>query len=446
MKKFTCIFLLMVCLGQLHAQSGSLFGVVFKNYYSQVPDPFNPGQTFDQFDSATIRLGILNLNSGFVANQGNNTYKQFINLTGAAINPYTNTYTFLGTPNLNTIDLSTGTIVNQVPLSNPLGESYFDNFRFNQSDTTMYGLARRYIQDPNGPFGTGEIFLSKVNTTTGVITQLTTTSMGQGFAYAGSAIDPYEMVYYFSSGSTLVGLDLYDGSIYSEVPFGLPAGALFANFTYSCADTALYGLVNQRFYTTVPDPFFPGDSMQVLDSSTVKLGKIDPNTGVITILSPYSVAPQAGYSLNAGSAIDPSTLTYYYSNGSHLVGISLVTGLRTSYLPFSFATGDYFNLMRNTENCYSALARRKNVGTSIAPEAIFAVSVYPNPTNDILQVSSSESIRYLEITATDGKTLFTSKSGEIARGLDISGLAPGMYLVKVVFQNEQSVVRKWVKS
>lgn len=446
MKRSILISLLLLSMGTIQAQSGLLYGMVAKNYYSQVPDPSNPGQTYQQFDSATIRLGSLNLNTGLVSNQGINTYRQFINLTGAAINPYDNTYIFLGVATMNTLDLSTGAIANAVPLSNPLGDSYFDNFRFNQSDSTLYGLARRYIPDPNGgPFGTGEIFLGKANTITGEITQLSTTSVGQGFALAGSAIDPYEMVYYFSSGSSLVGLDLYDGSVYSDVPFGLPAGAMFANFTYSCADTALYGLVLQSFYSYVPDPFFPGNTIQVFDSSTVKLGRINPNTGSIAIISPYSVVAQAGFSLNAGSAIDPGSMTYYYSNGSHLVGISLITGLRTSYLPFSYEMGDIFNLMRNTENCYQALARRKKTTTSVEPEIQARVSVYPNPANDLLQISSSETIRRVEITSVDGKTLYSLAAEDVTRGLDLTGLAPGVYLVKVVLQNEQAVVRKWVK-
>jgi hypothetical protein len=204
-------------------------------------------------------------------------------------------------------------------------------------------------------------------------------------------------------------------------------------------------LVLQSFYSYVPDPFFPGNTIQVFDSSTVKLGRINPNTGSIAIISPYSVVAQAGFSLNAGSAIDPGSMTYYYSNGSHLVGISLITGLRTSYLPFSYEMGDIFNLMRNTENCYQALARRKRTTTSVEPEIQARVSVYPNPANDLLQISSSETIRRVEITSVDGKTLYSLAAEDVTRGLDLTGLAPGVYLVKVVLQNEQAVVRKWVK-
>ncbi|TAE46992.1 MAG: T9SS C-terminal target domain-containing protein [Bacteroidetes bacterium] len=444
MKKLACAALLMFCMNAIYAQSGNLFGIVSKNYYSQVPDPNSPGQTYEQFDSATIRLGSLNPNSGFVTNLGNYTYQKAINLTGAALDPYNGTFIFIGGSDIVTFDLTTGAIVNQAALSNPLGASFFDNFRFNHSDSTMYGLARRYIPDTLTGLGTTEMFLAKANTTTGELTQFVTPSVGQGFAYAGSAIDPYEMVYYFSSGYSLVGLDLYDGSIYNQIPFGLNPGTMFDNFAYSCADTSLYGLIRQTYVSYLFDPTL-GDSILVYDSTTVKLGKINPATGAISVVSPYTVA-QGGYSINAGAAIDPNTMTYYYSNGTHVIGISMITGLLASSVPFSFAMGDYFNLMRNTENCYSAQARRKNGSTSVSPDADFAVSMYPNPGRDLLQVSSSQIIRSVEIAAADGKSLLSSGVDALARGIDISDLAPGMYVVKVVLQNQQTVVRKWIKN
>jgi hypothetical protein len=68
---------------------------------------------------------------------------------------------------------------------------------------------------------TGAVFLAKLNTTNGIITEISPTSVGQGFALAGSAIDPYQMVFYYSTGSNLVGLDLYDGSIFSNAPISV---------------------------------------------------------------------------------------------------------------------------------------------------------------------------------------------------------------------------------
>jgi hypothetical protein len=76
-------------------------------------------------------------------------------------------------------------------------------------------------------------------------------------------------------------------------------GFAFGNFTYSCVDTSLYGLVRQNYFSYQPDPFSPGDSTMVLDSSSVKLGRVDPATGIVTTISPVTM-PYGGYSVNGG--------------------------------------------------------------------------------------------------------------------------------------------------
>jgi hypothetical protein len=67
--------------------------------------------------------------------------------------------------------------------------------------------------------------------------------------------------------------------------------------------------------------------------------------------------PQGGYSLNAGAAIDPDALIYYYNNGSNLIGVSLITGTVVSVVTLAFEDGMYFDLMRNFENCNNGLCR-----------------------------------------------------------------------------------------
>jgi hypothetical protein len=270
--------------------------------------------------------------------------------------------------------------------------------------------------------------------------------VAQGFALAGSAIDPYQMVFYFSLGSSLLGLDIYDGSVYSDVPIVNPEGIYFDNFTYSCADTTIYGLVRKNFYTTIFDPGFPDFPIEVLDSSTVRLGKIDPNTGIVTIISPSTVT-QGGYSLNSGAAIDPETLTFYYNTGDNLVGVSLVTGEMTSSTPFVFEEGQYFDLMRNFQNCYTASARRSSPLLSGTPSLVDAGSVYifPNPASDRLNIQSSESIRCIEILSTDGKIVTAFYNPAANPALDISALLPGMYFVKIITNSDQMSVKKLVK-
>ena len=428
------------------AQSGNLFGIVRKNYYSTVYDPIDSSIIFQQFDSATIRLGNLDLSNGAVSNISTTAYNEPVNLTGAALNPYDNTFNFIGYADIISFDLSSGAILHRATLNNPIAASYFDNFRFNNSDSTMYGLARRTIYDSTTMMNTGEVYLAKINTLTGTITQISSTSVAQGYAMSGSAIDPYQMVYYFSTGSTLMGIDIYNGAIFSNPSIQLPAQTYFDNFTYSCADSTIYGLVRQNFFSYVLDTLFPGDSVAVLDSATLRLGKIDPNTGVVTIVSPTTV-DQGGYSLNAGSVVDPSTMTYYYSNGAAIVGVSLASGAMVSNNNFNFADGDYFDLMRNFGNCIAATAVRTNSGSTGISETIGfgSISIFPNPANGFIQIETDEILKSVDIISLDGKHVSGLSGASVKNRIDISSLSSGIYFLKAVSGNGQAAFMRFVK-
>jgi hypothetical protein len=447
MNKLTLIGFLLMVVNHLTAQVNTeLTGIVRKNYFSTVFDPLDSTITYQQFDSATVRLGNANMLTGLVTNAGNFAYNGAINLTGAALNPYENTYIFIGESDMITFSLVSGNIINQVPLSNPIAPSYFDNFRFNNADSTMYGLARRNYYDTLTMTSYGEMFLSKANTNTGLITEISPASIGQGFALAGSAIDPYQMVYYFSSGSNLIGLDIYNGTIYSNAPIALPSDAYFDNFTYSCADSAIYGLVRQNYISYIPIPFSPGDSMAVLDSATVRLGKIDPNNGVVTIISPSAIT-MGGYSLNASSAIDPNTMTFFYGTGSDLIGVSLITGLLVSNNVLNFIDGEYFDLMRNFDNCRTASAIRTDPGLSGIPsvESASEIQIYPNPATTFINFDSKKSIHTIQILSLSGKVVAKFENVSRNSGVEISTLAPGMYFVKMENNDDSIVVKKIVK-
>jgi hypothetical protein len=329
--------------------------------------------------------------------------------------------------------------LNRVTISNPLADSYFDNFRFNNSDSSLYGLARRY----NASTSTGEVFLAKINTTTGVITQISPTSVAQGYALAGSAINPYEMVYYFSTGANLLGLDLYTGELYSTTPIQSIDGIMFDNFSYSCSDTALYGLIRKNYFSTDYDSIICLPIVK-LDSATVRLGKINLTTGAISIISPNSVLA-GGYSLNAGSTIDPITNTYYFSNGDQLIGVDINSGLSVSQPNISFNNGMYFDLMRNFGDCKNALRMRQNpMMTSISKvNDSSELSLFPNPANDFVQLNLDPSNHLISITDLMGKTVFSIQSnGNSQLQIPVSQLPEGMYIVSVEGVNYSKLVVK----
>jgi len=446
MKKILVLILLFVTL-QLQAQiSDNLFGIVRKNYYSIVVNPTDSTITYEQFDSATVRLGVTDPSEGFVYNFESNTYTMPVNLTGAALNPYSNSFIFIGSNNINTLNLATGILSNSVPLNNPIAASYFDNFRFNNADSTMYGLARRNVYDPATMSYVGQVFLAKANTQTGLITQISPISVGFGFALAGSAIDPYQMVYYYSTGARLVGLDIYDGSIFSSVPIQITDGINFDNFTYSCADTALYGLIRQNYFSYQKNPIDSLNPIQVLDSTTIKLGRIDPKTGIVTTISPRSLM-QGGYTLNGGSAIDPGTMTYYFNRGNAIVGVSLITGEVESNKVLSFEDGQYFDLMRNFENCISASAFRARKGSTGITKNLKdeTVEIFPNPNQGKFSISSSFSIKSISINTTAGKQLFQQDFGSNQIDIDLSTFNEGIYIINLTGENGQLVSKKLAK-
>jgi hypothetical protein len=441
------IFLLTICIAifsSTYAQiSGTTFGVVRNNYYSDVIDPFDSTFIYQQLDSTSIRLGKIDHATGTVTPIGAELMNESVNLTGAALNPYDSTYIFMGASEMLTLSLTDGEVLNRVTISNPLADSYFENFRFNNSDSTLYGLARRFYTDPITSESNGEVYLAKINTTTGVISQISPTSVVQGYALAGSAINPYEMVFYFSTGSNLIGLDLYSGEVYRNLPIQNFDGIVFDNFSYSCSDTALYGLIRKNYFSTEFDSII-GFPIEILDSATVRLGKINLTTGDISIVSPYSIV-SGGYSLNAGSTIDPSTNTYYFSNGYQLIGVNIFTGIATTSPILNFEEGMYFDLMRNFGDCRNALRMRQDPATTAISNAnpSSALQLFPNPANDFIYLQLDQLNHLISITDLTGKTVTSIQSnGNTQLQIPVNILTEGLYLVSIDSERHAKLIVK----
>ncbi len=429
MKKIITSLLVIAGFSAYAQNNNTIFGIVRQNYYTYTFNPVDSSIISQQFDSSALRLGTINPTTGYVSNQGSFAFSESINLTGASLNPYENSFVFIGANNINTLNLTDGTLTASSGLSNPNGQGYFDNFRFNNADSIMYGLSRRNYTNPNTGQVTGAVYLAKANTTTGVITEISTSPVAQSFALAGSVVDPHQMVYYFSTGSNLIGIDIYDGSIFSNVPFINPNGIAFDNFTYSCADTSIYGLIRQNYFS----------ANQQFDSSTIKLGKINPNTGLVTEVSPYSIF-SGGYSLNAGSTIDPDGMIYYFGNGEAIIGVSLITGLVVSNQSYSFENGMYFDLMRNNQNCITARADRfANFATTNAVKnEAENFSVYPNPSTGVFTFKDTKNLNSMEVYSILGEKILSQTN---QKTINLNGFSKGVYFARV----NGGVVLKLVK-
>jgi hypothetical protein len=396
------------------AQSNYIYGVMR-----------TPGQGTN-VAAGTIRLGKLDVSNGALTAVSPNSLASVISATGAALDPITQTYFFQTQTEFVAVNMLDGLPSAQNAMSNPIAPSYFDNYRFNTSDSTIYGLARRSTSTGLGQVN-GELYLATIDPATGVITQISPQSVGQMYAVQGSAINPHEMVYYYSNQGKIIGLDLYNGQVYSEQTITFPEGGLFFdNYTYNCADTTIYGLI--RTSTTIPNVPY--------------LGKIDPQTGVVTRVSQQPL-PYNSYTINGSSTIDPDNGVYYFSallpqGGYAVAGVSVTTGLvvfEQLITPQGAASSAlYFDLLRHPSDCFEAAPERLNPngnGAGLTGISKSALKVAPNPFEQQFTVTSAELIEAITLRDAQGKVVMHQAANSKSLEMETASLQSGVYFLEV---------------
>lgn len=425
-------------------------GILRANYFSSYFDS-TLMMNIEVLDSSTIRLGSIDPSTGLVSNVGNLEYTSGVNLTGATIDPYLNRYYIGKGTNFLTFDINTGAIINDVPVYGSLPSSAFQNFRYNNSDSTIYGMV------PNNFYSTyfdstlmteievldsTQIRFASLNPSTGEYTIIGNTSFSNLYTLAGNSIDPHQMLYYYSAVDTMIGIDLYTGAAYSTVPIQLPPYGIFENIAYSCIDTSIYGITRQNYVSTIFDSLFM-DYITVIDSTTFRLSKINPNTGEITFVSPANMG--YGGNLSGGSFIDPDSMIYYFSSGNQIVGVSLLTGLVVSSVQKTYpGNAMALDMMRSTQNCFGATRTRSNnvTGVNQFAKEIKHGSLYPNPAHSEISLIFSKPITRIEIIDGRGCIVLFSKEKTIS----ILDLPMGIYFAKVTDENGNFNAYKFVKN
>lgn len=380
------------------------------------------------------KAGSININTGYVNDVSTTFSEQSFNVAGGNFDPIqSKMYLMTGNSTFTTFNFNTGGITTIPYTTSFSGTTYFDNVSYSHSNNTLYGLVRPFSAN-NVSLG---VFFGKLNTTTGQVTTLSPNSIASGYQLAGTIIDPELMVYYFKTGPKFLGIDLYNGTIYSQPDIVYSSNDYdFSNFTYNCADNSIYGIVREM--TTIQMPNAP--SGVFIQHS--RLGKIDPATGIVTRVS-QTILPNLYYSVTAGATIDPSTNTFYCSDNTNLYGISTVTGIAVSTTPLVFENGNFVNFIANTNDCSGATASRLDPNlsnTTLDLKKNF--KIYPNPVSSILTIQSEKSIDTIEVFDAIGRLVLTKKS---TNTLDVSSLQSGTYLMKIGSQNSIESI-KFIKN
>jgi hypothetical protein len=404
MRSFSVLFVLIpfLSLGQL---GNTMYGLYRNN---------NP---------STVQLATIDPVTGIINVLGPNLANT-INLTGVSLNPYNYTYTYQDQDSWLSVDLSNGTLVNDVMVSLPNATGNFDNFKFNTSDTTMYGLFSQVLYNPITGVYSGDMRLATCDLSTGQVSLISPASVASSYVMAGSSIDPHLMVYYFISEGKLMGIDLYNGSIYTQPVISIPSGGdSFDNFAYSCVDTTMYGLIMNN-----------GVGVQ-------SLGKINATTGVVTALAtPLNFN---NYIMNGGATIDPINLIYYFETMDnnaqiYLVGLYLIDGSIVSNVMLP-PSGAYFDMARIDGDCYGATPSRLNPSLQLEESAL-SLSIAPNPSTDLVTVNSNSQIEYIRCYGMDGKIALEITMNGINQ-FSVKSLPTGLYMLEVRTAQSSQIVR-----
>lgn len=394
-------------------------------------------------NSTGVKLARINPTTGIVTDISTSYVSAGFSLSGSCLNPYNNTFTYFGGTVVNTLDITTGSSIASPSITMPSTAQYFQFPFFNNSDSTIYGLARGNIYDSTTMTNIGSMYLATIDPISGIVNQISSSSIGSGILMnTGYTVDPYMKIYYYADNpNSIKGIDMYTGSIYSNTTISRQV----SNIVYNCNDNTMYGLVNSNFFDTILDPDTLLPPIILLDSSALQLARIDMTTGNVTVLSAESVG--TAYSFNAGITIDPINNLYYYQGPGRLIGISLTTGDIVNNQIINNTTGaPYFDLMRHYQNCYYAESRRANTTSIQSLNNNLSMVIAPNPANDNITLITDhiDQIHSIQLLDMMGKSI-ASKSDLTSNTIDISNLATGPYIL-VVYTKTGAIERmKFIK-
>ena len=402
---------------------------IFKTFLIVLSFPFvslgqlgnNMYGLYRQLNPTSVTFVEMDPVNGIITPIGNPVLSNTINTTGVSLNPYNLSYSYQDEDSWLSISLQNGNILSDVVVNLPSATGDFNNFRFNTADSNMYGLYSQVIYNQTTGTYSGDMRLASCDLNTGLVSLVSPTSIATSYTMAGAVINPHLMVYYFISEDKLKGLDIYNGTIYSEPIITIPSGGnSFDNFAYNCGDTTMYGLIMQN--------------------GVKCLGKIDATTGVVTPLPTQLNLPN--YIMNAAS-IDPLNGIFYFesmlTNGVTLIGLSLQDGSIVSSV--EIPNGGYFDMFRIDSDCFEAFPTRFNPAAQLTDVNAFAVKIAPNPAGEQLSITAPQDATHIAIYNALGQKMDGSWSAHPSTQLQIDHLDSGIYILELQFANTFKSIR-----
>lgn len=196
-------------------------------------------------------------------------------------------------------------------------------------------------------------------------------------------------------------------ALFYTVPNSAPAGVHEAMVILPCLDVTSGDIYRITFYKRIN-----GSATTANGQSGVFTGLASDPAAMTTILKPYTaITPYAAWIKDSVDFTATATETRYFALGGTGAVVAGSNQINVRY--------DNINIMKLT-------------GVGVNENTTQAVSVFPNPNNGIFTISAIENNSSVEVYNVIGENVYSSNLVKGNNSINLSTLAAGSYVVKVM--------------
>ncbi len=362
-----------------------------------------------------IHIATVNPITGFVNELSDVSHSENLANLSYTVDPFEQIFYYVSNYNLLGVSMVDGSLQSDVAII-PNQLPFFQYFIFNEITQEILGLER------GGGISNGEVYLSKINPETGVITTISEEPIASQITMSGYDVDLGNQWFHFVSEGKILSVDIETGDLVNDPLLDTSNFSNFNNLQYNANDGLLYAIGSN------PDP------------AELFLVTIDPETGDISQISNESLGAllQIG-----GCAIDPFNQIYYFIRGQQpeLVGVDIETGDEVSATSFDYseANGAFFGQLY-----FGGITQTFVLSEEQFPQ-VLDVEIYPNPVKNILTVQGDK-LSKIDLYSITGKHIQSWVDVHKDQNqIDLTAYSQGVYLLKIYNDLGNSQTLKLIK-
>jgi hypothetical protein len=292
-------------------------------------------------------------------------------------------------------------------------------------------------------------------------TQASTTATVSWTAVSGAV--SYAVQYKLNSSSTWISFSTAQTGTSASLT-GLTASSLYDwRVTTNCSGSTSTATAAQ--FTTTAAPVCPGVYDVNTNGTASGAATIPFNTDIKGLISPTGDNDYYKFVITTGGTATLTLTTLpadfdvrlYSSNGTTQLAISQNGSTTSETITRTYTAGTYYarvygyNGANSSTTCYTL---KVQLGTAAKADDIVPVNsskqlftVYPNPVSDKLNINLTgyEGVSSISLIDVNGRTVAMQRTAQVNAQMNISKLAKGVYMVKVITAGGEVLNAKVVK-